>query len=629
MASSSTINESTEVGYYNPSEYHPRTEAQDLNGDRSGRRQRIPGTTRNNEGGLVPEVLGRDGGTSRGRLRTNWRAAECFASQNLRAQSCPLRRFRHLRTLWKEAAAIFEIQGADPDTTRLCYEGDSRPRQLHGLEGLLPSVQDCDDHDGRDQCSEPHGVRGLCGTFSPDLSYGLAFGGPRRRQCESRTLDSLEDEIDDHIICRRGSTYEMGSKKAVGLPFLAFDGGREVLERAGTHPGDSLDGIGSSWHTKVPCREVSPQLHEGWPRGNGSTYGEERKKRFQGEQEEEEEELLRQRRRFPKGKLWRIPRRRNQIKGKRKERKRTATLLCLERQHGKLCRSQCRSRVQSTGEAGASVHQVQISRPPGIRMPHEEMTTWRTWWVAWTTSAWERKFKLCLKAAARDSGPVKKAVEVKKEMWTRREGLVPEGHEGEREKKHKVDLVVARAAFAVATHWMLREIELSNLQRKDVIFDVTKRRVTLSWAKSKTDTEAKGTCRVLQCTCGENACEFNCPYEATWRLVHGGGQATTSQYVGEGYALKTLQGKKVRKCDIVAAWKHLFGEDVTGHSPRRTGALQYIREGWTVSQVAFLGRWKSQVIYEYAKGSHGDSPRECMQHLRGRRQEARWYGRER
>lgn len=40
---------------------------------------------------------------------------------------------------------------------------------------------------------------------------------------------------------------------------------------------------------------------------------------------------------------------------------------------------------------------------------------------------------------------------------------------------------------------------------------------------------------------------------------------------------------------------------VSGHSARRSGALNYIRKGWAISQVAFLGRWTSSVIYGYAQ----------------------------
>ena len=40
---------------------------------------------------------------------------------------------------------------------------------------------------------------------------------------------------------------------------------------------------------------------------------------------------------------------------------------------------------------------------------------------------------------------------------------------------------------------------------------------------------------------------------------------------------------------------------VTGHSTRRSGALQYIRQGWAVPHVGYLGRWKSNVILQYAE----------------------------
>ena len=33
----------------------------------------------------------------------------------------------------------------------------------------------------------------------------------------------------------------------------------------------------------------------------------------------------------------------------------------------------------------------------------------------------------------------------------------------------------------------------------------------------------------------------------------------------------------------------------TGHSARRSGALHYIREGWDIPQVGYLGRWKSAI----------------------------------
>jgi hypothetical protein len=62
-----------------------------------------------------------------------------------------------------------------------------------------------------------------------------------------------------------------------------------------------------------------------------------------------------------------------------------------------------------------------------------------------------------------------------------------------------------------------------------------------------------------------------------------------------------IEGTAATKAQLVADWKELFGKNSTGHFTRRSGALQYIRGGWSVSQVAFLGRWKINVILEYAK----------------------------
>ena len=76
---------------------------------------------------------------------------------------------------------------------------------------------------------------------------------------------------------------------------------------------------------------------------------------------------------------------------------------------------------------------------------------------------------------------------------------------------------------------------------------------------------------------------------------------TEVQSVDDGFLIYTKGGKKASKSQLVNAWKALFGSSVTGHSARRSGALQYIRQGWAISQVAFLGRWKSQGIYNYAQ----------------------------
>ena len=71
---------------------------------------------------------------------------------------------------------------------------------------------------------------------------------------------------------------------------------------------------------------------------------------------------------------------------------------------------------------------------------------------------------------------------------------------------------------------------------------------------------------------------------------------------GTGRSLAvTVNGMVPTKSQTVATWSKVFNTKVTGHSARRTGALAYIRDGWEVGQVAYLGRWKSGMILEYAK----------------------------
>ena len=60
-------------------------------------------------------------------------------------------------------------------------------------------------------------------------------------------------------------------------------------------------------------------------------------------------------------------------------------------------------------------------------------------------------------------------------------------------------------------------------------------------------------------------------------------------------------GQFPRKEQTIQAWCEVFNMKATGHSARRSGALHYIREGWDIPQVGYLGRWKSSMILEYAR----------------------------
>ena len=205
------------------------------------------------------------------------------------------------------------------------------------------------------------------------------------------------------------------------------------------------------------------------------------------------------------------------------------------------------------------------------------------------TSLLDRHFKLCMTAARRGVGPRKKAAEVEEASWASHsllEDAFPQGM--------KVGL--SSHLFACGVHWMMREIELASLTTDDVKFDSVNRLVTLFWRESKKDSEGFGLARTLQCVCTAG-CDLRCPYSVLETLAN----YATLKGAQKGCLALNKKGKQASKSELVKDWQRLYGPAVTGHSARRSGALQYIRRGWAVSQVGYLGRWKSNVIMEYAQ----------------------------
>eukprot|EP00435_Cladocopium_sp_Y103_P027641 s1995_g6.t2 len=201
----------------------------------------------------------------------------------------------------------------------------------------------------------------------------------------------------------------------------------------------------------------------------------------------------------------------------------------------------------------------------------------------------DRHFRLCIKAVNRGQGPAKKAPEVVEDAWGGFPLLQGEGYPS-------TTVRLAPHLFACGVQWMMREIEIANLHSKDIKFDHNNRMVTLTWNESKTDQEGATIARTLKCMCPAH-CDMRCPFAVLEVLSN---QACLHGNVGGALAV-CHDGTRATKAQLVADWKAIFNDLVTGHSSRRSGALQYIRRGWSVSQVAFLGRWKSNVILEYAR----------------------------
>ena len=207
---------------------------------------------------------------------------------------------------------------------------------------------------------------------------------------------------------------------------------------------------------------------------------------------------------------------------------------------------------------------------------------------AWTHLL-DRHFKLTISAAKRGMGPRKKAPEVQEDIWSCG-SLLPEGG------AKKGELLLAAHLFALGTHWMLREIEIARLTASDVSFDIRGRTVSLILRESKMDQSAKGVMRTLQCLC-RDSCDLRCPYAVLEVLVN----HAMLKGSPDSHLAIIAEVQQATKAEVIKAWRKLYGSTVTGHSARRSGALQYIRKGWAISQVAFLGRWKSSVILEYAQ----------------------------
>ena len=160
--------------------------------------------------------------------------------------------------------------------------------------------------------------------------------------------------------------------------------------------------------------------------------------------------------------------------------------------------------------------------------------------------------------------------------------------------KNPKKVPLAAELFEFGVTWMLREIELAAIRRKHIKLDFEHKRVTFVLPISKNDQEGFVVKRVLQCLCDERVCRTSCPFYTSLRLV--------DRMVALGIDLACTSQKKsaATKAQLIADWRLLYGTKVSGHSARRTGALRYIRQGWAIAQVAYLGRWKSSVIYEYA-----------------------------
>lgn len=211
----------------------------------------------------------------------------------------------------------------------------------------------------------------------------------------------------------------------------------------------------------------------------------------------------------------------------------------------------------------------------------------------------ERVHQQVKRAVERGKGKAKRALEVPVHLWIANAKDKPV----KQNSRKRVSEARADLAFALGVHWMLREAELVEMRVEDILLDRSKKAAKVCLKSSKMDQAGETVSRILQCNCGV-VCSANkqCPYFVAWEIVRCCNAEYQLQSGGEKMPLvASPAGKKVSKAGLVKKWQYLYGPGVSGHSARRSGALRYIRAGWQLAQVAFLGRWASNVIYQYAQ----------------------------
>ena len=212
----------------------------------------------------------------------------------------------------------------------------------------------------------------------------------------------------------------------------------------------------------------------------------------------------------------------------------------------------------------------------------------------WTPQL-DRFFKMAKRACVRGKGPERRAPEVRIEKWwTKKLGV----------GRSPAAVMFPNELFVLAACFLLREVELAAFCVESLLVDRARQQVCLRWDVSKTDQEAKGIQRVLQCQCKSFICSSSCPFKVADDLL----AKLRAKGLDPSGLCWNRRRQRATKSQIVATWSKIYGTKVTGHSPRRSGTMRYLREGWSIAQISYLGRWKSAVVYKYAEEALAELP---------------------
>ena len=195
----------------------------------------------------------------------------------------------------------------------------------------------------------------------------------------------------------------------------------------------------------------------------------------------------------------------------------------------------------------------------------------------------ERTLKLCKRSGARAPGPKTKAGQVESREVGK--SFVPRVL-----GKNRKNVPLAAELFEFGVIWMLREIELAAIETEHISLDY--KCVTFTLPVSQGGRE-KGAPASLQQQC----------LRRQLPLLH---VDATPRPRGSSGPEQSLHQQKKAPCSKITAGQGLEvfvrHEGVGTFSEKdRRFEIHQKRLGHAIAQVAYLGRWKSAVIYEYAK----------------------------
>ena len=102
--------------------------------------------------------------------------------------------------------------------------------------------------------------------------------------------------------------------------------------------------------------------------------------------------------------------------------------------------------------------------------------------------------------------------------------------------------------------------------------------------------------RTLKC-CGRNPCESTCP----WRICQSLARKQSEQKHQNGFLITDYRRQRLSRHSLVKGWCEAIDPEMSGHSARRSGAMHYAWKGMAISEIAFLGRWKSSAVFRYVE----------------------------